>query len=325
MADWPLPSNGVRADAVEEGHLGPRRPVDAAGKRAPQGPKWTREPQLGDLVLAKVKGYPFWPAKVSRPEDWNQEPAPRKFFVVFLGTKEIAFVGLQDLLPFTEKVKQDLVNKAREKRFPERHVKGLEVTLVEVLKAYDELPKSSETANGLLPDPTPDQIAKPTEPLAKRHADSGTPKLEQIDDFHGRYPSLKRKDRDVPKSSETANGLLHYRTPDPIEKPVEPLVKQPVDGGTPKLGQTDDSHGRYLSLKREQRVLFAGIEERNLEDPYGIPKCIAVLEGLPDLQMEDTLKAADLFTDSKGNREVFLSFSSNALRLGWVRRKIQNT
>ena len=26
--------------------------------------KWTREPQLGDLVLAKVKGYPPWPAKV---------------------------------------------------------------------------------------------------------------------------------------------------------------------------------------------------------------------------------------------------------------------
>ncbi|XP_037459324.1 protein HUA2-LIKE 1-like isoform X1 [Triticum dicoccoides] len=324
MADWPLPFNGVRPDAAEEGRLGPRRPMDPAAKQVARGNKWTRHPQLGDLVLAKVKGYPFWPAKVSRPEDWNQEPAPRKFFVLFFSTKVIAFVALHDLLPFTEEVMSDLVNKAREKQFPTRHAKGLEEALVEVQMAYDELPKSSETSNGLFPNRTPDPIEKPTKPLVKPPADGGTQKLEQIDDFHGRYLSLKRKERDVPKSSETANGLLHDRTPDPTEKPTEPLVKQPADGGTPKLEQADDSHGRYPSLKREKRVRFAGIEERNLEDPYGIPKCIAALEGLPDLQMEDVLKAADLFTDNKGNREVFLSFSSNALRLGWVRRKIQN-
>ncbi|KAM3212046.1 hypothetical protein ACQJBY_065253 [Aegilops geniculata] len=405
--------------------------MDPAAKQVARGNKWTRAPQLGDLVLAKV----------SRPEDWNQEPAPRKFFVLFFGTREIAFVALHDLLPFTEEVKSDLVNQAREKRFPKRHAKGLEEALVEVQKAYDELPKSSETSNGLFPnrtpdpiekpteplvkpptdgwtpkleqiddfdgrylslkreerdvpkssetangllhDQTPDPVEKPTEPLVKPPTDGGTPKLEQIDDFDGRHLSLKRKERDVPKSSETANGLLHDRTPDPIEKPTEPLVKPPTDGGTPKLEQiddfdgrylslkrkegdvlkssetsngllndrtpdpiekpteplvklpadggtpkleqTDDSHERYPSLKREKRVQFAGIEEINFEDPYGIPKCIAVLEGLQDLQMEDVLKAADLFTDNKGNREVFLSFSSNAFRLGWVRRKIQNT
>ncbi|KAM3191763.1 hypothetical protein ACQJBY_069169 [Aegilops geniculata] len=357
--------------------------MDPAAKQVARGNKWTRAPQLGDLVLAKVKGYPFWPAKVSRPEDWNQEPAPRKFFVLFFGTREITFVALHDLLPFTEEVKSDLVNQAREKRFPKRHAEGLEKALVEVEKAYDELPKSPETSNGLFHSRAPDLIEKPTEPLVKPPADGGTPKLEQIDDFDGRHLSLKRKERDVPKSSETANGLLHDRTPDPIEKPTEPLVKPPTDGGTPKLEQiddfdgrylslkrkegdvlkssetsngllndrtpdpiekpteplvklpadggtpkleqTDDSHERYPSLKREKRVQFAGIEESNLEDPYGIPKCIAALEGLQDLQMEDVLKAADLFTDNKGNREVFLSFSSNAFRLGWVRRKIQNT
>jgi hypothetical protein len=77
--------------------------------------KWTKEPQLGDLVLARVKGYPPWPAKVlppslhtsiylsrvllpiycnlvpqvSRPEDWDHTPTPRKFFVYFYGTKEM--------------------------------------------------------------------------------------------------------------------------------------------------------------------------------------------------------------------------------------------
>ena len=80
-----------------------------------------------------------------------------------------------------------------------------------------------------------------------------------------------------------------------------------------------------MSLKREEMERFAAIEVRKLEDPYSIQKCIAALEGLPDLQMGDILKAADLFTNNKDNREVFLSFSTDALRLGWLRNKIQNT
>uniref|UniRef100_A0A452XHH4 Uncharacterized protein n=1 Tax=Aegilops tauschii subsp. strangulata TaxID=200361 RepID=A0A452XHH4_AEGTS len=87
----------------------------------------------------------------------------------------------------------------------------------------------------------------------------------------------------------------------------------------------DDFHERYLSLKREEMERFAAIEERKLEDPYSIQKCIAAFEGLPDLQMGVILKAVDLFTNNKENREVFLSFSIDALRLGWLRNKIQNT
>ncbi|KAI4972224.1 hypothetical protein ZWY2020_003149 [Hordeum vulgare] len=150
-------------------------------RRGAKSVKWNREPQLGDLVLAKVKGYPFWPAKVSRPEDWNQEPTPRKFFVLFFGTKEIAFLALQDLLPFTEEVKSDLVNQAREKRFPKRHAKGLEEALVEICKAYDELPKSSETANGVLPDRTLDMSVKPTESLVKPPDDGEIPRVEHME------------------------------------------------------------------------------------------------------------------------------------------------
>jgi hypothetical protein len=44
---------------------------------------------LGDLVLAKVKGFPAWPAKISRPEDWDRAPDPKKYFVQFFGTEEM--------------------------------------------------------------------------------------------------------------------------------------------------------------------------------------------------------------------------------------------
>ncbi|PKI31579.1 hypothetical protein CRG98_048030 [Punica granatum] len=48
-----------------------------------------RQLSLGDLVLAKVKGFPAWPAKVSRPEDWDKTPDPKKIFVYFFGTEEM--------------------------------------------------------------------------------------------------------------------------------------------------------------------------------------------------------------------------------------------
>ncbi|KAJ1283670.1 hypothetical protein BS78_03G146400 [Paspalum vaginatum] len=83
----------------------------------------------------------------------------------------------------------------------------------------------------------------------------------------------------------------------------------------------DGFHERYLKLKKEEIDRFAAIEEKKLEDPYSINKCISVLEGLYGLQMGDILVASDIFK-SKENREVFLSFSTNALQLTWIKREI---
>ena len=74
-------------------------------------------------------------------------------------------------------------------------------------------------------------------------------------------------------------------------------------------------------MKKEEIDRFAAIEEKKLEDPYSINKCITVLEGLHGLQMGDILVAADIFK-TKENREVFLSFCSDALRLAWIKREI---
>ncbi|KAJ1272471.1 hypothetical protein BS78_06G204100 [Paspalum vaginatum] len=83
----------------------------------------------------------------------------------------------------------------------------------------------------------------------------------------------------------------------------------------------DGFHERYLKLKKEEIDRFAAIEEKKLEDPYNINKCISVLEGLYGLQMGEILVASDIFK-SKENREVFLSFSTNALQLAWIKREI---
>lgn len=58
-------------------------------RKSGQRAKVAGELSLGDLVLAKVKGFPAWPVKISRPEDWKRSPDPKKYFVQFFGTSEM--------------------------------------------------------------------------------------------------------------------------------------------------------------------------------------------------------------------------------------------
>lgn len=103
------------------------------------------------------------------------------------------------------------------------------------------------------------------------------------------------------------------------------LEKGDTKRGKRKKKDIDDGfHERYLKLKKEEIDRFAAIEEKKLEDPYNINKCITAIEGLKELQLGDMMQASDIFK-SKKNREVFLSYSSDALRLAWIKREIART
>ncbi|GMN48750.1 hypothetical protein TIFTF001_017924 [Ficus carica] len=49
-----------------------------------------RQWKVGDLVLAKVKGFPAWPATVSEPQKWGYSTDWRKVLVYFFGTQQIS-------------------------------------------------------------------------------------------------------------------------------------------------------------------------------------------------------------------------------------------
>ncbi|XP_077247114.1 ENHANCER OF AG-4 protein 2-like [Tasmannia lanceolata] len=89
---------------------------------------------LGDLVLAKVKGFPAWPAKISRPEDWDRSPDPKKYFVQFFGTAEIAFVAPTDIQAFTNEVKNKLSARCQGKT-----VNYFASAFKEICEAFEEL------------------------------------------------------------------------------------------------------------------------------------------------------------------------------------------
>ncbi|CAN1812324.1 ENHANCER OF AG-4 protein 2 [Linum perenne] len=118
-------------------------------KRGANKAKAKTQLSLGDLVLAKVKGYPPWPAKVCRPEDWKKTPDPKKHFVYFFGTQEIAFVTPSDIQVFTCEVKNKLSSKFHRKSNP--FTQALKEIISEFEKSQNEkssVPGEAPSADG---------------------------------------------------------------------------------------------------------------------------------------------------------------------------------
>lgn len=100
-----------------------------------------RQWKVGDLVLAKVKGFPAWPATVSEPEKWGYATDWKKVLVYFFGTQQIAFCNPADVEAFTEEKKESLLGR--------RHGKGSDFVRAvhEIIESYEKL-KRQDQVNG---------------------------------------------------------------------------------------------------------------------------------------------------------------------------------
>lgn len=118
-------------------------------KRGANRNKAKNQLSLGDLVLAKVKGFPAWPAKISRPEDWERGPDPRKYFVQFFGTAEIAFVAPADIQAFTNETKNKLSARCQSKTVKGKAISDFSRAVNEICKAFEDLQqKNSDECKG---------------------------------------------------------------------------------------------------------------------------------------------------------------------------------
>jgi len=138
----------------------------------PKGDKYTP----GDLVFAKVKGYPPWPARVTGIASNN------RYKVFFYGTHEIANIKNEDIWIFSPDNKAKFAPKnMKRKGYPE----GLdqientpEIAAVDDDAGLGELNSTLETSAVATP-PPPAQKKKSTEtPASKKSAKTETPKTE---------------------------------------------------------------------------------------------------------------------------------------------------
>ncbi|EFJ24978.1 hypothetical protein SELMODRAFT_414202 [Selaginella moellendorffii] len=90
--------------------------------------------KIGDLVLAKVKGFPAWPAQVSRAEDFGRQRNPAKVFVVFFGTKQIRFCQHSEISAFTVEARAALHARTLSKCVPS----DLKRAVKEICEVADE-------------------------------------------------------------------------------------------------------------------------------------------------------------------------------------------
>eukprot|EP00897_Mesotaenium_endlicherianum_P001304 jgi/Mesen1/1200/ME000128S00174 len=69
----------------------------------------------GDLVLAKVKGYPPWPAEIVNPVNYKQQPKEGKIFVFFFKPRQVRFCTPDEVTPFSGDAKEVAIARTRAK------------------------------------------------------------------------------------------------------------------------------------------------------------------------------------------------------------------
>ncbi|KAL2630376.1 hypothetical protein R1flu_015062 [Riccia fluitans] len=94
-----------------------------------------RDWRVGDLVVAKLRGYRPWPAQIQRPEDYGQQARAHKIFVTFFGTEDTCFCSQNNITPFTSAMRKELAEQLQKiNTSPD-----LEKAIKEIFAADDEL------------------------------------------------------------------------------------------------------------------------------------------------------------------------------------------
>ncbi|XP_066309804.1 uncharacterized protein [Miscanthus floridulus] len=83
-----------------------------------------------------------------------------------------------------------------------------------------------------------------------------------------------------------------------------------------KLGEFIDL--RKIQMEKNQEKLD---EKKKKEDDYSVEKCIAVVDTIEDLTIEQKADANELF-QSEMNRQIFMMTKNLAVRLVWLKKKI---
>ncbi|XP_031719190.1 PC4 and SFRS1 interacting protein 1a isoform X2 [Anarrhichthys ocellatus] len=190
----------------------------------------TRDWNPGDLIFAKMKGYPHWPARIDEVPDGAVKPSNIKFPIFFFGTHETAFLGPKDIFPYQ-------LNKEKYAKPNKR--KGFNEGLWEV----ENNPKVELTA----PKPLP------FESFTGKDSDS-SPEGEEESDDKGMKPkgSAKKESTAVPKPKRGRKKKSDAeQETEKHDAPVSPV--SPSGAEVPKRRGRKPKSEKLLLLQQDQQ------------------------------------------------------------------------
>ncbi|XP_039661066.1 PC4 and SFRS1 interacting protein 1a isoform X3 [Perca fluviatilis] len=197
----------------------------------------TRDWKPGDLIFAKMKGYPHWPARIDEVPDGAVKPSNIKLPIFFFGTHETAFLGPKDIFPYQPN---------KEKYAKPNKRKGFNEGLWEI----ENNPKVELTA--------PKPVAP--ESFTEKDLDSSPEGEEEADD-KGIQPkgSTRRDSADVPKPKRGRKKKSDAeQETDKHDAPVSPVSPSGAEG--PKRRGRKPKSEKLLLLQQQQDQQGSGSE-----------------------------------------------------------------
>ncbi|XP_036969907.1 PC4 and SFRS1 interacting protein 1a isoform X2 [Acanthopagrus latus] len=190
-----------------------------------------RDWKPGDLIFAKMKGYPHWPARIDEVPDGAVKPSNIKLPIFFFGTHETAFLGPKDIFPYQPN---------KEKYAKPNKRKGFNEGLWEI----ENNPKVELTA----PKPVPPGS------FAEKDSDSNPEGEEEADDKGMKSKgSAQKEPADVPKPKRGRKKKSDVEQETAKEDaPVSPVAPTGVEGPK-RRGRKPKSEKLLLLQQQEQQ------------------------------------------------------------------------
>ncbi|XP_051145680.1 ENHANCER OF AG-4 protein 2-like isoform X2 [Andrographis paniculata] len=232
-------------------------------RRAAKGAKKTANLSLGDLVLAKVKGFPAWPAKVGRPEDWHRVPDPKKYFVQFFGTNEIAFVAPGDIQAFTTEAKDRLSARCQGKtvKYFAQAVKDISAEFEALQNKRSTSTKDDDNEENPASETHSDPVVN--EASGETQGTDSTKRSSSDDATNSLSPSPSLGNRNKPTNSNDPVDSVSGSSPSNLAGDEETYSDKDKDKDESSHVQSDLTNGHETKLEVEQRRKNKGMLRRN--------------------------------------------------------------
>ncbi|XP_053151659.1 PC4 and SFRS1-interacting protein [Hemicordylus capensis] len=204
----------------------------------------SRDFKPGDLIFAKMKGYPHWPARVDEVPDGAVKPPTNKMPIFFFGTHETAFLGPKDIFPYAEN-KEKYGKPNKRKGFNEGLWEIDNNPKVKFSSQQSHLVINSTVLKETTQESCPDTTEGNEQKMGAKRRKSTTLKGSSKQDNITTEVEIEEKEMDTSKDD------------DPLEKPSSEDVAKASDVPVPKVARRGRKRKAEKQAEAEEAAALA--------------------------------------------------------------------